>query len=41
MKLGMLKHPYLGDTRTFMLNQREMIENKVNPDINSNWFKYY
>jgi hypothetical protein len=41
MKSGMLKHPYLGETRTFILNQRHMMENKVDINKNPTWFQKY
>ena len=41
MKSGILKHPYLGETRTDISNNHQLISFKTTAERNENWFKKY
>lgn len=41
MKSGMLKHPYLGETRVYNANNRQLLEVKVSEERNQGWFKMF
>lgn len=41
MKSGILKHPYLGDTRTYASNNRQLMEFRTTIERNPEWFKKF
>lgn len=41
MKSGLLRHPYLGDTRSCTSNNRQIVEIKMTAERNEEWFKKY
>lgn len=41
MHTGLLKHPYLGDAKTYTINHQKVIEIKAEPAVYQKWIESY